>query len=52
MTRSASDWRKLAEQARFLAGTSKTEKERSDYLKMAEDFDEEAARAEKPETIH
>ena len=51
MARSPSDWPKLAEQARFLAATSKSEQERSDYLKMAEDFQEEAKRAERLETI-
>jgi hypothetical protein len=52
MTRPASEWRKLAEQARLLAQTSKAERERSEYLRMAEDFEEEARRVAKPESIH
>jgi hypothetical protein len=52
MARAASDWRKLAEQARLLAQTSKAQRERNEYLRMAEDFEEEARRVEKPESIH
>ena len=44
MDRSASEWRKLAEQARYLAETTLDEYGRKEYLRMVADFEAEAER--------
>ena len=50
--RPASEWRKFAEQAKLLAGTSDDERTRERLLKMAEEFGSEAERVVTPEPIH